>query len=66
MFSIEGTFMLLLSNFTFVAGRSPDFKWCGFQMPGTGIRSNPNIDHSSVFGGSLYCRIYTQYLEFKP
>jgi hypothetical protein len=34
--------------------KSPDFKWSGFQMAGTGIRSNPNTDHSSVFGGSLY------------
>jgi hypothetical protein len=34
--------------------KSPDFKWSGFQMPGTGIRSNPNTDHGSVFGGSLY------------
>ncbi len=38
--------------------KSLDFKWSGFQMPGTGIRSNPNTDHGirfgSVFGGSLY------------
>jgi hypothetical protein len=26
-------------------------------MSGTGIRSNPNTDHGSVFGGSLYSRI---------
>jgi hypothetical protein len=32
--------------------KSPDFKWSGFQMPGTGTRSNPNTDHL-VFGGSL-------------
>jgi hypothetical protein len=32
----------------------PDFKWSGYQISGTGIRSNPNTDHGSVFAGSLY------------
>jgi hypothetical protein len=34
----------------------PDFKWSGFQMPGTGIRYNPNTASGSVLGGLLYSR----------
>ncbi len=32
----------------------PDFKWSGIQMPGTGIRLNPNTDGGSVLGCLLY------------
>jgi hypothetical protein len=34
--------------------KSPVFEWPGYQMSGTGIRSNLKTDHGSVFGGSLY------------
>ena len=34
----------------------PDFKWSGYQMPRTGIRSNPNPARGSVFGGLLYSK----------
>jgi hypothetical protein len=32
----------------------PDFKWSGIQIPGTGIRYNPNTARGSVFGGLRY------------
>jgi hypothetical protein len=32
---------------------SPVFKWSDIQMPGTGIRLNPNTDCDLVFGGQL-------------
>jgi hypothetical protein len=40
--------------------KSLDFKWSGFQMPGTGIRSNPNTDHgySVVHCITCYHSIY--------
>jgi hypothetical protein len=34
--------------------QSLDFKWSDIQMPGTGIRYNPNTASGSVFGGVLY------------
>jgi hypothetical protein len=34
--------------------KSPDFKWSGFKMPGTGIKLNLKTEHSQVFGCSLY------------
>jgi hypothetical protein len=32
-------------------------------MSGTGIRYNPNTDHCSVFGGSLYCVVQSIKVE---
>jgi hypothetical protein len=46
--------------------KSPDFKWSGFQMPGTGIRLNLNTARGSVFGGLLYfLSVFMQMVKHK-
>jgi hypothetical protein len=59
-FGINKIFLWLFSYKTVKASHSktghccPVIEWSGFQMPGTGIRSNPKTDHGSVFRWWLY------------
>jgi hypothetical protein len=57
-FDIKRYFDHLLIKQSRLANRtqSPDFKWSGYPMVGTGIRCNPNTARGSVFGGVLYLK----------
>jgi hypothetical protein len=55
MLSLGGpTFILKKPSRLATGHECPAFERSGIQMPGTGIRSNPNTDLGSVFCGSLY------------